>query len=491
MRNKILTILIIGSLIFTIAYLPPNVKAFTNTFTNVSNGNAQCNNTCGGTISLTSISYTTLNDLLVLSSSCDTNFPISSITDVNGFSSAWFQASSDSMVASSPPSNIWVGGISTTNPTYLAEIWYSRVTTTGSTTLQITYSNTNTDCQIYLDEGNFNFNSVNNHAAAHLRFTSPATSNTQTFTTTIAPISPSSNSNYVVLFIARLQFAGTNNFNAGCPNNFACLNIIASNSQLKQGQSDFNYPSPVGGSGQIAIGYVFSTTASAVTFGAAAIDDGQHANLPIQIFGVMFGLTGTGSSNCSALVCQINEPIQIIESLGQLGNLVMNIGEVFHLNEFTNLGHSLLIKIADSFTFLEKIPLVGPIFAQQIKDSFRLLDSLCIITFSCSFVTFTQPTSRTYVLYDNPIDFFVTIFMIPAIAIIGIIFLMRRGAEIPEHMVMPLLLFAVLMIAWGGANTIFPASVSLLVILIAGAALSYYIADWFYGRFNKGAIETE
>lgn len=490
MRNKILTILIIGSLIFTIAYLPPSIKAFTNIVSIVGgNGNVyNCATTCNNPVIIAGFE-STLNDLIVIQSICTTGNAITSVTDNSSPSQIW---TLDKAFTYTTPQNIELPTNVLGTTTFSIEYWSTTVTQVATITIHVNYASTNSGCMVMMLEGNVNTPIFNNFNSRTFALPNPANNIVSPYTTTIAP-SGSAVNNYLVIFSSIYgQTAAQSGFNA-FPNSCtsACNTpIVGTNSLIPN--TGVIYTTTFGSNlGTVAgVGYLFSSTGASATIGTQIQSASYNAGGPILTVGVLFATSGS-VANCNSLVCNISEAIPFTEGFGSLGNLVVQLADSIPFQEFTNFAHSLIVRLTDGFTFLEQIPLVGPIFAQQIKDSFRLLDSLCIITFSCSFVTFTQPTPRTYVLYDNPIDFFVTIFMIPAIAIIGIIFLMRRGAEIPEHMVMPLLLFAVLMIAWGGANTIFPASVSLLVILIAGAALSYYIADWFYGRFNKGAIETE
>ena len=488
MHNKILTILIIGSLIFTIAYLPPSVKAFTNVTTAI--GTTACSSNCVNPI-IVSGGELVVNDLLIIMSTCafGTN-AITSITDNSVPSQTWTLDKKVTLNTSPTPVSIPATSGSPTSAitTYISEIWSSRVTQVATITVNVNYAATNTGCWVGFLDANVNTPVYNNFASAGLIISpNPANNAIAPYTTTITPSGGSVN-NYLAVYFS-LYDSSFAQSGLACPGDIRC-NVPIPATTIITNTISFSSGSSFQG-GFVGAGYLFSTSGASSVIGTQIEDVSNNVGSPVLLLGALFATAGS-VANCNALICSISESIPFTEGFGALGNLVVQLTDSLPFQEFTNLAHSLLVRIADSFTFLEQIPLVGPIFAQQIKDSFRLLDSLCIITFSCSFVTFTQPTPRTYVLTDNPIDYFVTIFMIPAIAIIGIIFLMRKGAEIPEHMVMPLILFAVLMIAWGGANTIFPASVSLLVILIAAAALAYYIADWFYGRLNRtGAMNTE
>lgn len=481
-RNKVLTIIIISSLIFTIAYLPPSVKAFTNVVSPLAN--VVCRDSCTNPIVLTS-TESTLNDLLIVVSTCTSgNNAISSITDNSSPAQVWSLDKSASLSTGTTNVLLPLNPETFGSTTYVTEIWSSIVKQVASITIHVNYVSTNSGCYAASFEGNVNTGIFNNFATASFTMPNPANSVMTPYTSLITP-SGSAVNNYLAFFVS--IFDNTSPVGLSCPAS-SCNTPIPATSNLQTGII-FNDGLGRAGSSE-GVGYLFSSTGASTTIGIQVQSQSWNQLAPILLVGVLFATSGS-VSNCNSLICNISEAIPFNEGFGSLGNLVVQLSESIPFQEFTNFAHSLIVKLTDGFTFLEQIPLVGPIFAQQIKDSFRLLDSLCIITFSCSFVTFNPPTPRTYVLTDNAIDYFVTIFMIPAICIIAIIFLMRRGAEIPEHMVMPIALFAVLMIAWGGAGTIFPPSVSLIVILIAGAALSYYVADWFYGRFNRGAIETE
>lgn len=166
------------------------------------------------------------------------------------------------------------------------------------------------------------------------------------------------------------------------------------------------------------------------------------------------------------------------------------ITETLHFNEvLANAGKGLGIvgRFAEKFAFGYSIIGSNNAFGALMKivDSFNLRDLQCIIAFSCQFNNvIVPPTTTDYVLSDTPTDFFLTAIAFPIAIILAAVYASKRGFNISEDMVLPIVLFTVLMIAWGGQGLIFPQWVSLVVILISGGGLAFTIGNYFLSRGN-------
>lgn len=167
------------------------------------------------------------------------------------------------------------------------------------------------------------------------------------------------------------------------------------------------------------------------------------------------------------------------------------IQDAFHISDTAIMRFPVKILLQDSFSLLDILNKANKISFLSINDSMAITEFLCVLRLGClnNGIT-TSVNTATYIANDTAFDLFLTAVMIPAIVVLAVVVMFRAKIGLNEDMLLPITFLTILLIAWGGSGKIFPPYISLFVILIAAAGLSYKVSGYFLGR-NTGGVSEE